>query len=145
MDGSAFDRLVRRIGDEGSRRGLLRSALAATVAGLGAASIFDADDAEAKSCKKKCKKKNSSDARKKCKKKCKNGGSDTDTRSLGQSCTSASQCVGDLGCDAVNSGPNGCPGRDTGTFCCGVDNLHQSCDTECDCCGFSICNGGYCD
>ena len=69
MDGSAFDRLVRHIGEDASRRGLLRSAFAATVAGLGAASILDADDAEAKSCKKKCNKK-SGNAKKKCKKKC---------------------------------------------------------------------------
>ena len=70
MDGSAFDRLVRHIGEDGSRRGLLRSAFAATVAGLGAASVLGAEDAEAKSCKKKCKKKDSKAARKRCKKKC---------------------------------------------------------------------------
>jgi hypothetical protein len=71
MDGSAFDRLVRHIGENGSRRGLLRSAFAATVAGLGAASVLGTEDAEAKnSCKKKCKKKDSKAARKRCRKQC---------------------------------------------------------------------------
>jgi hypothetical protein len=145
MDGSAFDRLVRHIGEDASRRGLLRSAVAATVAGLGAASILDADDAEAKSCKKKCNKKNSSSARKKCKKKCnKNQTNDTDTLALRQACTSSSQCVGNLLCSTVTS-PNGCPGQETGTFCCGQPHIQQPCNNECDCCGFGICNGGYCD
>jgi hypothetical protein len=70
MDGSAFDRLVRRFGEDGSRRGLLRSAFAATVAGLGAASVLGTEDAEAKSCKSKCKKKNSKAARRRCRKQC---------------------------------------------------------------------------
>jgi hypothetical protein len=73
MDGSAFDRLVRHIGEDGSRRGLLRSAFAATVAGLGAASVLGTEDAEAKSCKAKCHKKNSKKGRKNCLKKCKDG------------------------------------------------------------------------
>jgi hypothetical protein len=144
MDGSAFDRLVRRIGEEGSRRGLLRSALAATVAGLGARSILDADDAEAKSCKKKCNKKNSSSARKKCKKKCKKN-NDTDTIGLRQPCTKSSQCKGDLLCATANS-QNSCPGQATGTFCCVQSEVQAHCEDGCDCCGVSvICNGGFCD
>jgi hypothetical protein len=47
MDGSAFDRLVRHVGEDASRRGLLRSALAAAV-GLGVVSALDLEDAEAK-------------------------------------------------------------------------------------------------
>jgi hypothetical protein len=143
MDGSAFDRLVRRIGEEGSRRGLLRSAFAATVAGLGAASVLDADDAEAKSCKKKCNKKKDHKARKKCKKKCKN--IDTDTIGLRQPCTKSSQCVGNLLCDVANS-QNSCPGQETGTFCCVQSEVQAPCDDGCDCCGVDvICNGGFCD
>jgi hypothetical protein len=143
MDGSTFDRLVRRIGEEGSRRGLFRSGVAATVAGLGAASILDADDAEAKSCKKKCNKKKDSKARKKCKKKCEP--KDTDTLQVRQACTKDSQCVGNLVCQTANS-QDGCPGQASGTFCCGKPDVQQPCDTGCDCCGVSvICNGGYCD
>jgi hypothetical protein len=48
MDGSAFDRLVRHIGEDGSRRDLLKSAIAASVAGLGVASVLSTEDAEAK-------------------------------------------------------------------------------------------------
>src|SRR5687767_6258536 len=131
MDGSAFDRLVRRIGEEGSRRGLLRSAFAATVAGLGAASVLDADDAEAKSCKKKCKKKYKN--------------IDTDTIGLRQPCTKSSQCVGNLLCEVANS-QNSCPGQETGTFCCVQSEVQAPCDDGCDCCGVDvICNGGFCD
>jgi hypothetical protein len=70
MDGSAFDRLVRHVSEDASRRGLLKSAFAATVAGLGMASVLGTEDAEAKSCKAKCKKKNSAKGRRNCKKHC---------------------------------------------------------------------------
>jgi hypothetical protein len=73
MDGPAFDRLVRGICEGGSRRGLFRSAFAATIAGLGAASVLGTEDAEAKSCKAKCHEKNSQKGRKNCLKKCKDG------------------------------------------------------------------------
>jgi len=143
IDGSTFDRLVRRISAEGSRRGLFRSAVAGTLAGLGLTSVLGGEHAEAKSCQKKCNKKNSSSARKKCKKKCKN--IDTDTIALRQPCTKDSQCVGSLLCQAANS-QNSCPGQESGTFCCVETEVQAPCDTSCDCCGIDvICNGGYCD
>jgi len=70
MDGYRFDTLARHISEAASRRGLLRSAVAATFAGFGAASLLGDEADAAKSCKKKCKKKDNKDARKKCKKKC---------------------------------------------------------------------------
>lgn len=145
MDGSTFDRLVRRISEEDSRRGLLRSAFAAAVAGLGGASVLGTEDAAAKSCKKKCNKKKSSDAKKKCKKKCNKKNSDTDTIGLRQPCTKSSQCVGNLLCATANS-QNSCPGQESGTFCCVQSEVQAPCDDGCDCCGVDvICNGGYCD
>src|SRR5215211_1135803 len=130
MDGSAFDRLVRRIGDEGSRRGLLRSALAATVAGLGAASILDADDAAAKSCRAKCHKKDPGKGRKNCLKKCKNGervkcksenafcGSDGE-------CCATQQLVCDVPFGAGNSDKKCCRGQ--GASCSSIPGGPQCC------------------
>jgi len=145
MDGFTFDWMVRRIGAEGSRRGLFRSAVAGTVAGLGLISLRGDEDAEAKSCKKQCNKKNSSSARKKCRKKCPpKTPSDTDTIGLRQPCTSSSQCIGDLLCATANS-QNSCPGQEVGTFCCVQSEVQAKCNTSCDCCGIDvICNGGYC-
>ena len=145
MDGSTFDRLVRRMSAEGSRRGLFRSAVAGTLAGLGLTSLLGGEHAEAKSCKKKCNKKNSSSARKKCKKKCQPiPPTDTDTIGLSQPCTSSSQCIGDLLCATANS-QNSCPTQATGTFCCVQSEVQAKCNTSCDCCGIDvICNGGYC-
>jgi hypothetical protein len=77
MDGSTFDTLTRIAASSAGRRGLLRSGIAAVLAGIGAASLFGAEDAAAKSCQKKCYKKkdcqdkNDKDAKKKCKAKCK--------------------------------------------------------------------------
>lgn len=146
MDGSAFDRLVRRIGEDGSRRSLLRSAVAGAFAGLGMTSLLGGEDAEAKSCKKKCNKKNSDSAKKKCKKKCqKNTPSDADTIGLRQPCTSSAQCIGDLLCATANS-QNSCPTQAIGTFCCVQSEVQAKCNDGCDCCGVSvICNGGFCD
>jgi hypothetical protein len=70
MNHSTFDRFVRRITEDGSRRGLLRSALVASVAGLGAVSMNGSDDAAAKSCKAQCNKKKNKNKRAKCKKNC---------------------------------------------------------------------------
>jgi hypothetical protein len=71
MDGSAFDRLVRHIGEDASRRGVFRSVLAATVAGLGVGTLLGDEDAGAKkkSCKQKCNKFKGKKKRE-CKKKC---------------------------------------------------------------------------
>ncbi len=132
MDGSVFDRLVRHIGEEGSRRGLLRSAFAATVAGLGAASVLSPEDAEAKKCKAKCRKKNSSRGRKNCLKKCKDG-QKVKCKSENASCSTPEGQTGEccssqnLGCDvppgASNSDTKCCRGAgascsDSGPKCC---------------------------
>jgi hypothetical protein len=77
MDGSPFDRLARLAATSPARRGLLRSGLATILAGIGATFWFGPDDAEAKSCEKKCydkkscKDKNDKGAKKTCKAKCK--------------------------------------------------------------------------
>lgn len=70
MNGSSFDRLVRHFTAEPSRRDLLRTAFAATVAGLGGGSLLGNAAEATQSCKKKCKRKNSKEARRKCKQKC---------------------------------------------------------------------------
>ena len=70
MKGSSFDRLARMISADASRRGALRSAFVAALAGLGGRSLLGAEDAEAKSCQKRCKKKKNKNARKQCLKRC---------------------------------------------------------------------------
>lgn len=145
MDDSTFDRLVLRINAASSRRGLFRSAIAGTLAGLGLTSLLGGEHVEARSCKKKCNKKHSISARKKCKKKCQYTPDDTDTIGLRQPCTNSSQCIGDLLCATANS-QNSCPTQATGTFCCVQSEVQAKCNTSCDCCGIDvICNGGYCD
>ena len=135
MDGSAFDRLVRHIGEDASRRGLLRSAFVATVAGLGVASLLGTEDAEAKSCKAKCRKKNSSKGRKNCLKKCKDGqrvkcksenaSCDTTEGATGECCASQN-LVCDVPPGASNSDKKCCrgagasctPDGESGPKCC---------------------------
>ena len=121
MDDSAFDRLVRHIGEDASRRGLLRSAFVATIAGLGAASVLGTEHAEARRCKAKCRKKNSSKGRKNCLKKCQQNGGQ---KQPGQLCDNSGECAAPFICaqptNAGNSdktccGPSGAP--------CGGDNL----------------------
>jgi hypothetical protein len=132
MDGSAFDRLVRHIGQDASRRGLLRSALA-TVAGLGVVSVLDADDAEAKSCKAKCKKKNSTKGRKNCLKKCKDGNR-VKCKSENASCNGDNECCStqNLVCDvpfgAGNSDTKCCRGQ--GASCSAIPGGPQCCTGE---------------
>jgi hypothetical protein len=137
MDGSAFDRLVRR--------GLLRSAFAATVAGLGVASVLGAEDSEAaKSCKKKCKNKDSKAARKRCRKKC---NKKENCRAADAPCTDSAQCCpektnrvcnvqrnagnSDRTCCGSNGaicGPPNGAGDDTPPFCCaGFNCVNQVC------------------
>jgi len=115
MDGSAFDRLVRHVGGESSRRGLLRSAFVATVAGLGVASVLILDDAAAKSCKAKCENKPNRHKRAQCKKKC----NQNNERCFSENkpCTSDGQCCdkAHLVCDvpfgAGNSDKKCCRGQ----------------------------------
>ena len=126
MDGSRFDTLVRLISEDASRRGLLRSTLAATFAGLGAASLFGRDDAEAKSCKAKCKKKNSKKAKRKCKKKCKKQDqNDKGQKPSGALCDNTSECAepNNICAQPLNAGDSDkkCCGA-TGAVC-GGDNI----------------------
>ena len=145
MDGSTFDRLVRHIGENGSRRGLLRSAFAATVAGFGAASVLGTEDAEAaKSCKKKCKKLNSKAARKRCRKKCNKKencfAADAPCTDSAQCCPEKTNRVCNVQRNAGNSdrtccgstgavcGPPDGAGDDTPPFCCaGFNCVNQVC------------------
>jgi hypothetical protein len=57
MDSFSFDRLARFVGEDASRRGVLRSAAAAAVVGLGITALLSPQEVEAKSCQKKCKQK----------------------------------------------------------------------------------------
>ena len=116
MDGTAFDRLVRHVTVNASRRGLLTSTFAATFAGVGAASLLGSEEAAAKSCQKKCKKKENKDARKKCKKKCKQQDqNDLGQKSSGELCDNTSECADPNTICALplNAG-------NSDTKCCGV-------------------------
>ena len=55
MDSISFDRLTRVIGEDISRRAVLRAAFAAAVAGLGITTLLGPDEVEGKSCQKRCK------------------------------------------------------------------------------------------
>lgn len=94
MDGSSFDKLARLAATGAPRRGVFRSGVALIVAGLGATSLLGVEDAAAKSCKQKCKKKDKA-ARRKCLKKCKDG-TDPDPGLTGP--TPAGACVNDNDC-----------------------------------------------
>ena len=125
MDSSSFDRLVRFIAANGSRRGLLRSAFSAATAGLGVMAVLGSEQAEAKSCKAKCNKKKDSKAKKKCKQKCQKQTSTAPvgSKQAGELCGASGECVSPFICaqptNAGNSdkkccGPSGAP--------CGGDN-----------------------
>jgi hypothetical protein len=140
MDGSAFDRLVRHVSEDASRRGLLKSAFAATVAGLGVASVLGTEDAEAKkdSCKKKCDKFKGKKKRN-CKKRC-----DDKCLEQGAFCNNDGQCCSDdrLICEI----PFGAGNSDK--KCCGGQGA--ICSTDAQCCIGSAgvrafkCSGGTC-
>jgi len=146
MDGSAFDRLVRHIGEDGSRRGLLKSAFAATVAGLGVASVLGTEDAEAKSCKAKCHKKNPGRGRKNCLKKCKNG-ERVKCKSENAFCGSDGECcesqhlVCDVPFGAGNSDKKCCRGE--GASCGSTPGSPQCCTGSAGVREFQ-CVGGVC-
>ena len=92
MDERTFDDVVRRWSMAGSRRGMLKSAFASTLAGLGIASLFNAEDAEAKSCKKKCKDKKDKKKRKECKEKCQTGPVTCTPKAPEAPCGSSEEC-----------------------------------------------------
>ena len=124
MDGSSFDKLAHFVAADGSRRGLLRSALAAAVGGAGATAFLSPEETEAKSCKAKCNKKKTAKKRARCKKKCDNG-QRVECKSENASCSSpegqTGECCASLNlvCDvpfgAGNSDTKCCPGP--GAFC----------------------------
>ena len=131
MDGSAFDRLVRHVSEDASRRGLLRSALAATVAGLGVASVLGTEDAEAKSCKARCRKKNSQKGRRNCLKKC-NNGQRVQCKSENASCSSTEGSTGEC-CASQNLVCDVPPGAsNSDTKCC--RGAGAECDSSNKCC-----------
>ncbi len=143
MDSFSFDRLARFVSEDASRRGVLLS-VAAAVAGLGITALLSPQEAEAKSCQKKCNKKKSNAARKKCKKKCAQQGQDTSGtggggnpvqgKPAGTLCAVTGECaapniceipVNDSGGDKRCCAPAGAPcgpktedGDDTAPFCC---------------------------
>jgi hypothetical protein len=136
MDGSTFDRLARLAATSPARRSLLRSGFAAVLAGLGATSLLGSEDAEAKSCQKKCEKKKDcnqkkdNDAKRKCKNKCKK--KCTCIPKLPQAaCTKSDDCCPDktkYTCGTSHgSGSNTCCGTQgaicSGTLDCCIDQL----------------------
>ena len=143
MDGSRFDTLVRHISTDASRRGLLRSAIAATFAGLGLTAILGTEETEAaKSCKKKCKQKNSSSARKKCKKKCNQQNPPTPPggKTPGTLCEVSTECAPPFTCALPlndSGGDKRCCGQ-TGAPC-GGDNTDLD-DLPPICCQGFVCS-----
>jgi hypothetical protein len=137
MDERTFDDVVRRWSMAGSRRGVLKSAFISTLAGIGVASLLDAEDAKAKkSCKKKCKKKNPKDARKRCKRKCK--------KNVCKPKPPEAVCVSDEECcpneTKYTCGLSHNSGLDT--VCCGTQGA--TCSTTFQCCLTFNCVGGQC-
>jgi len=123
MDGSAFDRLVRHVSEDGSRRGLLRSAFAAAIAGLGVASLLDAEDAEAKKGGRKRK-------RRRCKPK--PAGSPCETSK--DCCTKKTKRICAVASNAGNSDLTCCGGE--GAECGGDNDIGDNLAPFC-CAGFS--------
>ena len=141
MDSSSFDRLAQLVSEDASRRGVLRSAFAAAVAGLGITALLSPEEVEAKSCQKKCKQKakqhgGSKKKKQACLKKCDK--QDTSTprggKAAGALCATPGECAAPNTCAIpVNDGsgdkrccaPTGAPcglktddGDDTSPFCC---------------------------
>ena len=143
MDGFSFDRLVRRISEEGSRRGLLRSALVAAAGGLGLTMLLGAEEAEAKSCKAKCNKKKDNKAKKKCKKKCQKQTSTAPvgSKQAGQVCENTAECAPPLSCADPLISPSGgdkkCCGQTNAP--CGGDDANGD-DLQPGCCQGFICS-----
>jgi hypothetical protein len=143
VDGSTFDKLARLAATSPARRSLLRSGLAAAIAGFGAAALSGADDAEAKSCEKKCQdKKDCNDkkdngAKQKCKQKCKKKCA-CKPKQPEEACSKSSECCPDetkYTCAlSHNSGLN--------TVCCGTQGA--ACTSTFQCCQGFVCASGQC-
>jgi hypothetical protein len=127
MDGSAFDRLVRHIGEDGSRRGLLKSAFA-TVAGFGVVSVVGFEDAEADSCNSKCNKK-TKNQRAQCKKNCNGGLSENKACTKDKQCNSKKNLVCDIPFGASNGDDKKCC-RGEGASCSSIPGGPQCCTGE---------------
>jgi hypothetical protein len=139
MDSSSFDRLARFVSKDASRRGVLRSAVAAAVAGLGLTSLLGSQQVEAASCEKKCKKKAkkkdwSKKKKKACLEKCNQQDTPPGGKAAGTLCDTSGECaapntcdipVNDSGGDKRCCAPTGAPcglktadDDDTSPFCC---------------------------
>jgi hypothetical protein len=137
MDSFSFDRLARFVSEDASRRGVLRSAVATAAAGLGIAELLSPEEAEAKSCQKKCKQKAkqhgwSKKKKQACLKKCNTTGGRG--KPAGTLCDTSGECaapntcdipVNDSGGDKRCCAPTGAPcglktadDDDTSPFCC---------------------------
>jgi hypothetical protein len=115
MGGSSFVRLIMA---SAPRRGLLTSALAPAVAGLGALPLLTAGPVAAKKKKKKCKK--------------------CQAVLQGQPCTSNKDCC-------ANETKNLCAftfASPDSLVCCGGQGA--SCTIDDDCCFSGACDGGFC-
>jgi hypothetical protein len=147
MDSVSFDKLVRIISEDASRRGVLRSAFAAAVAGIGVTALLSPEDVEAKSCQKKCKqkaKKHDWSKKKKqaCLKKCNKQGQSNpgQGKANGALCDTSGECaapnicalpLGDSGGDKRCCGASGAP--------CGGDNIDLD-DLPPICCQGFVCS-----
>jgi hypothetical protein len=146
VDNVSFDRLARVVSEDASRRGVLRSAFAAAVAGLGITALLSPQEAAAKSCQQTCKKKaKQHDWSKKKKQACLKKCTQQDTagnpqggmaagKAAGTLCATPGECaapntcdipVNDSGGDKRCCAPTGAPcglktkdGDDTSPFCC---------------------------
>jgi hypothetical protein len=122
MDGSVFDRLVRHIGEDASRRGLLRSAFAATVAGLGAASLLGSEEAEAKK-----------GGRKRRRRRCKPKPAGSPCETSKDCCTKKTNRICAVASNAGNSDTTCCGGQ--GAVCGGDNAINDDVAPFC-CAGF---------
>jgi hypothetical protein len=128
VDSNQFDEITIAVAEGETRRTVLRrvfgGGLAAALAAIGI-TAFEAEDAEAKSCKNKCKKKKNKKARKNCKKKC-----NKDPKP---------DCTVDGDCDACET----CDGGTCKSTCGDCETCDGgTCKSTCG--GCEICDGGTC-
>lgn len=160
MDHELFDRLAVSLASRETPGMLTRRAAGAAAAlaltlGIGGLVV---EDAEAKSCRNKCKKKNTRKKRRRCRKKCKNKNTCTSNADCGncETCTNGA-CVADCPADRCVTDPSGdvcCPEDfiacglaccgDTTPICASPGTCTSACtsDTECGDCG--SCVSGSC-
>src|SRR5687767_12577701 len=105
MDSFSFDRLAWFVGEDTSRRGVLRYA-AAAVAALGITALLSPEEVEAKSCQKKCKHKAkqhgwSKKKKQACLKKCtkQDQNNPRQGKAAGTLCDTSGECAAPNTCD----------------------------------------------